>query len=582
MNPLIDAYNVLFTRMVSPPAPVPPGKVLVSSMSAVATEHPLASLAGYAAIESGGNAFDAVTAASFTLGVVLPQLSGLGGDFFALFKHGKTGKVYCINGSGWAPSGMTVNRLRSLGCAEMPRSGPNSAVVPGLVLGVHELHKRFGVMDFGMLLDRAVELAEGGFPISPGLARAIAATPGARTSLLGHGRASDGGAAVGQNGDQGREEGEQDKKKKVSAIPSGLLLRQHDLAATLRRIVERGPEGFYSGETARLLRGAMSKGGLDVTADDLSEMRPEWVEPLESRYRGRQVFEVPPNSMGATTLLILRQLERLDPPRDPASPERIAQITEATKVAWQAKEEQLGDPRFVDFDLERFLSSSEGPGTQRRLADRDTTYLAVSDKEGNLLSCVQSLFQTFGARVYVEGGGFFLNNRASAFRYEGPNRVEPRKRPVHTLSALLLSRDAAEEGGDGGHQGTRRRRIGGGATVTAAGTTTAVPAPPPSIAIGTSAGELRPQLHALFVTNLIDYSMGLEEAIAFPRFAWDGSATRVEAGYRSLRTRRPGRKDGLRHSARIGVAQGVELLPGGAKKKKSVCDGRGEGVPAGD
>jgi gamma-glutamyltranspeptidase / glutathione hydrolase len=559
---------------------VPPGKVLVSSKSAVATEHPLASLAGYAAIESGGNAFDAVTAASFTLGVVLPQLSGLGGDFFALFKHGKTGKVYCINGSGWAPTGMTVDRLRSLGCAEMPRSGPNSAVVPGLVLGVHEMHKRFGVMDFGRLLDRAVELAEGGFPVSPGLARAIATTPGARASLLGHGR-DDGGDAAAQHEDDREGGGEAEQEERVAAIPSGVLLRQQDLAATLRRVVERGPDGFYAGETARLLRGAMSKGGLDVTAEDLSEMRPEWVEPLESRYRGRQVFEVPPNSMGATTLLILRQLERLDPPRDPASPERIGQITEATKVAWQAKEEQLGDPRFVDFDLERFLSSSERPGPQRRLADRDTTYLAASDKEGNLLSCVQSLFQTFGARVYVEGGGFFLNNRASAFRYEGPNRVEPRKRPVHTLSALLLSRDAAEEVGEGGEgqQGTRgggiRKRRGGATTATAA------PPPPPSIAIGTSAGELRPQLHALFVTNLIDYSMGLEEAIAFPRFAWDGSTTRVEAGYHHLRTRGPGRKDGLRRSARIGVAQGVELLPGG-EEKKSVCDGRGGGAPAGD
>jgi gamma-glutamyltranspeptidase / glutathione hydrolase len=581
MNPLIDGYGLLFTRGLSPDQ-VSPEKVLVSSKSAVATQHPLASLAGYAAIESGGNAFDAVTAASFTLGVVLPQLSGLGGDFFALFKHGKTGKVYCINGSGWAPSGMTVDRLRSLGCAEMPRSGPNSAVVPGLVLGVHELHKRFGVMDFGRLLDRAIELAEGGFPISPGLARAITTTPGVRASLLGHGR--DDGHAADQREDDQEEEGaergkrKKRKKKRVPAIPSGVLLRQHDLAATLRRVVERGPDGFYSGETARLLRGAMSKGGLDVNAADLSEMRPEWVEPLESRYRGRQVFEVPPNSMGATTLLILRQLERLDPPRDPASPERIAQITEATKVAWQAKEEQLGDPRFVDFDLERFLSSTERPGQQRRLADRDTTYLSAADKEGNLLSCIQSLFQTFGARVYVEGGGFFLNNRASAFRYEGPNRVEPRKRPVHTLSALLLSRDAAAGEGGEGRTGTRGGIGRGGAT-----RATAAPAPPPSIAIGTSAGELRPQLHALFVTNLIDYSMGLEEAIAFPRFAWDGSATRVEAGYHHHPlTRRPGRRDGLRRSARIGVAQGVELLPGEAKKKKSVCDGRGEGVPVGD
>jgi gamma-glutamyltranspeptidase / glutathione hydrolase len=495
------------TRSARRPA-MPSNKAKTFSGCAVATEHPLASLAGFDAIRAGGNAFDAATAASFALGVVLPHMNGLGGDFFALLKQGRKGEVRCINGSGWSPSGLTVERLKVLGERDVPTRGPGSAVVPGMVLGVRELHRRFGRLEWGSLVVRAIELAAGGFPVSQGLARAINDTPEAGGALL-HGR-------------------------RASA---GMVLKLPRLAETLRRIADEGPEGFYEGEVAESIRATTARGGIEVSASDLSEMSPEWVEPLESSYRGTRVYEVPPNSMGAETLLILKQLEELEPAKRD-SPERIAQVTEATKVAWKAKEEMLGDPRFVSFDLERFLAYRSSP-LKGRVAEGDTTYFAVADAEGNLLSCIQSLFHSFGSRAYVEGGGFFLNNRASSFRLRGPNKAEPRKRPAHTLSALLVS--------------------GGG---------------PPSMAVGTSAGELRPQLHSLFVTNLVDYSMGLDGAIAFPRFAWDGSATLIERGYTTR-----GAREGLVERERIGVAQGVELLPGSVR---AVCDWRGGGSPAGE
>jgi len=490
------------------------GKVLLTSTSAVATAQHLASLVGYGALRDGGNAFDAATAASFALAVTLPHLSGLGGDFFALFQDGKTGKVQCVNGSGWAPSGATAERIVSLEKGEMPKFGPNSVVVPGMVRGVYELHKRFGKLEFGKLLKGAVRLADKGFPISPGLAKAI--------EVAGESLPPDARRVF--SGDEG--------------LPAGSILVQFKLAETLKEIAKQGPEGFYTGKTAESVCAAMAKGGLEVQPEDFSSLQAEWADPLKTEYKGHEVFEVPPNSMGAATLLILKQLESL-PKTKADSLRRIVDVTEATKVAWQAKEEQLGDPRFVDFDLDRFLGFRR-KARSATLTGGDTTYFAVADDEGNLLSCVQSLFHSFGSRVYVREAGFFLNNRGSGFRLKGPNKVEPRKRPVHTLSALLVSRDGS-----------------------------------PSVAIGTSAGEYRPQLHALFVTNLVDYSMSLEEAIGFPRFAWTGEDTIVENGYK---IGGGGGRPGIKEHGPIGVAQGVELMGG---QKKSVCDTRGDGFPAG-
>ncbi len=491
---------------------------MVSKECSIATEHPLASLAGSDAMRAGGNAFDAAVAASFALSVVLPHLNGLGGDFFALFHEGRSGKVRCLNGSGWAPSGSTVEALRALGLSELPLFGPDSVVVPGMVGGVEELHHRFGRAEFAPLLRRAADLAEGGFPVSPGLARAVgrfqAALPPDALRVFG----ADG---------LGPEPGD--------------LLRQGRLAERIREIADGGSEAFYRGPAAEEIADAVAAGGLEVGRDDFA-FSPEWVEPLAMTYRGQEVFEVPPNSMGAAALMILRLLEGARPPA-PDSLERVTRLTEATRIALAAKDEFIGDPRFVGFDLERFLSSGRRPRSSA-VSEGDTTYFSVADGEGNLLSCIQSLFHPFGSKIYLKDSGFFLNNRASAFKLAGPNKVAPRKRPVHTLSALLLSKKEGE---------------------------------PPYLAMGTSGGEHRPQLHALFVSNVVDYSMDVERALSYPRFVWNGEETLVERGYRLGE----GSAEGLRmvdYPSRQGVAQGIELTREG---KKAVCDIRGDGEPAG-
>jgi len=489
----------------------------------------MASVAALKAFQIGGNAFDAATAASFALAVTQPQLNGLGGDFFGLFYHAKDRRVYCLNSSGWSPSSLSVGWMKAAGHRSAPVYCHGSVVIPGYVRGVCEMQKRFGRLGFAENLEDAIGLAENGFPAGGGLVRTLSAarrslSNGARRTFL-------------------RADG--------AAIRPGDLLRQKELGSCLREIARDGPDGFYSGTAARAIRDEMSKGGVQVDEDDLASYASEWCEPLKMDYHGTGVYEVPPNSMGATTLLMLKLLQDENGAgRDlkPNSAERIKRTVAAARIAYAAMDAQLGDPRFLKagFDLNEFLRvGGTGAHRERRISDGDTTYFAVGDGEGNLLSCIQSLFHGLGSRVFVGECGFFLNNRGSSFGLEGggPNVLEPRKRPLHTLSSLILTREDR-----------------------------------PFVAVGASGGDYRPQQHALFVTNIVDYSMDLERAIEYPRFLWDGGdRVKVEDGYSGLDSLKM-KKVALGYPGPTGVAQGVERM---AECLKGVCDVRGEGLPSG-
>jgi gamma-glutamyltranspeptidase / glutathione hydrolase len=497
------------------------GKVLMARGDVAATEHPLASLSALRSFQQGGNAFDAAASASFALSVVQPHLSGLGGDFFGLLYEASTKKVHCLNASGWAPSSFTAERMLELGNSGIPTFGHASAVVPGYVKGVFEMHKRFGRLRFSEALKPAIELAEAGFPVGRGLVGALARfeahlSPGAKKTFLRSG----------------------------NVPPVGSVVKQRELARSLRDVSESGADGFYRGAAADAIREEMDDAGFEMDATDFSSYSPEWCEPLRMSYRGTDVFEVPPNSMGATTLLILRLLEESDLASvKPNSTERIKVMVEAAQLAYAVRDREIGDPRFARFDFERFLRSGAGAAPQKKIDKADTTYFAVADREGNVLSCIQSIFHNFGSRVFIEKGGFFMNNRGSAFKMGGPNRLEPRKRPLHTLSALILSRDGI-----------------------------------PFVATGASGGGYRPQQHALLATNIIDYNMELEEAIDFPRFLWDGAGeVTVEEGYDGLAKLRM-RHQSVGYPGATGVAQGIQVM---SESLKGVCDVRGEGLPAG-
>ncbi len=305
-----------------------PGKVFLGRSGVAATEHPLASMAACRALQAGGNAFDAAAAASFVLGVTQPQLSGLGGDFFGLFYLAREKKVYCLNSSGWAFSSMTVESLTRGGHRSVPRFGEMSVTVPGHVAGVHAMQERFGILDFARSLDDATHLAEEGFPVGGGLVRSLAT---AMQDLSEEARETFGGGGI--------------------APRVGSVLRQPRLASTLREIAREGPPGLYGGRAARSIREAVSRAGPEATEEDLASFEPEWCEPLVLSYRGAEVFEVPPNSMGATTLLILELLKTVDlRSLGPSSAERVRTMVDASEAAYAARDSRLGDPRFVGFE----------------------------------------------------------------------------------------------------------------------------------------------------------------------------------------------------------------------------------------
>ena len=497
-------------------------RTLLAEHAAVASEQPLASLAGYDVLRRGGNAFDAAVATSFTLSVTLHPRGGIGGDFFGMFYEARSGKVSCLNGSGWSPSGLTPELVKARGGGTVPQLGPLTCTVPGFILGVWEMHRELGSLEFKELLGPPADLASRGFPAGEGLCKSVA----------------------------GAYQGLPDESKSIFA-PSGKptvpgeWIRQEGLGKTISEVAEEGPSAFYSGWPAEKIANRLGSLGVTCRLNDFADMRPEWVSPLALDYHGTMVYETPPNSMGATTLLILKLLEGSTLAEvGPLSKERIERTMKAVLPAYARRDRRLGDPRFGHIDIGAFLSTETEPFAAggSRVERGDTTAFSIVDKEGNMVSGIQSLFQHFGSRVFVPECGVFLNSRASGFSLSGPNRVEPRKRPLHTLSSMIL-----ERGGS------------------------------PYLAIGTSGGDFRPMQHALFVTNAVDYDMDAAANVAHPRFLWGGGKTLlVEEGYEL--------PDGGYEIQRApilggtGVCQAVEI---GNRYLRAVCDVRGDGMPAG-
>lgn len=503
-------------------------KVFISKDGVVASEHPLASLSGAKILMRGGNAFDAAITVALSLAVLQPHLGGLGSDFFALLYDSKKDKVLCLNSSGWSPKKLTLDLIRSKGLMEFPTRGPLTPVVPGFIKGIFEIYKKFSTKEIKELFEDSIRYSKEGFPVYWQLSNAISSN----LQLLYN------------------EEGFRENFLLNDEPPKvGQILKQAKLAKALEEIEEFGPDVFYSGEIAeKIVEYVNSKGGY-FCIEDFKEFEPTWEKPLSINYGKTKVYEIPPNSMGITTLSILKLLEILKV-RDypPFSKERVRMFVEISKAIYAYRDEKLGDPRFIDINLEDFISKEnltrvfkEYRGfKQGKLVSGDTTYFSIVDKEGNFVSAIQSLFYNFGSGLIVPGYGFPLNNRASYFKFKGPNKYEPRKRPLHTLSSVLL-----EENGE------------------------------IISALGTSGGDFRPQIHALLITNMLDYNMELWEAIEAKRFIWDGEKIILESGIET--------PDGYeikieKYPGRMGVSQGI------IKKGKSffgVCDIRGDGLPIG-
>ena len=496
----------------------------ITELGGVASEHPVASRLGVDVLNLGGNAIDAAVTTSLALALTQPHLGGLGGDFFAMVYIAREGRVYFLNASGWAPRRLSKELLLQRGLNAVPTKGPLSPVVPGLLAGLHALWRRFGTNEWKSLVKPVVEVARKGFPASPSFVKAI--------ELLKN--------EVANNNDFR-------SVYPIDARPWDLI-RIEPLIRTFELIMEHGPDILYRGEVGEALVNYLQSIGGVMEMSDLMEYEPEWRDPLSIDYKGLTIYESPPNTQGITTLMILRLLEELKVKADAWSRSRIETYLSIYRIAYELRDSYVGDPRFVEVPINKlldpeFLLSAYKSGVGKQLiGSGDTTYFVVVDREGNIVSAIQSLYQHFGSLVTEPRYGITLNNRASDFSMDGPNMLMPRKRPLHTLSTVIITKDGE-----------------------------------PKYALGTSGAHFRPQQHTLFITNMVDYGLSPVEAIDAPRFLWDRKSLIIEEGYEINGLTEPHQV--IRYPGRTGVASIAAFLDNG--RKLLYADIRGDGLALG-
>ncbi len=454
--------------------------VVMGTRYMVSAPHYLGSLAGYAMLEQGGSAVDAIIAANAALTVVYHHMSGLGGDLFAQVWDPQTGRVEALNASGRAGQQATLDYFQSNGQSQIPARGPQAAItVPGAVDGWRQLHERYGKLPWQTLFQPAIEHA-GGFPLSPKFAGYIASY----TDTL---QPYESTAALFLPGGK--------------PVQGGSILRQPDLANSLSLLAERGAEVFYRGELGeKIVRGLREAGGI-LTMDDFAAHTSDWVEPLRATYKGYEVTELPPNTQGIATLMILNLLENFDLA---AIGEGTAGyyhlMTEAIKLTFADRDRWVTDPTTLDIPFDRLLSkdyAKERAGKidmQRAAADEqlapgvdggDTVYLCAVDDDGQVVSLIQSVYYEFGSAFMPPGTGILLQNRGSFFSLdpEHINALAPGKRTFHTIIPAMALKDGQ-----------------------------------PVLAFGTMGGEGQPQTQAALMTRLVDFGLNVQEAIEAPRW----------------------------------------------------------------
>ena len=410
------------------------------------TPHHLATEAALAVMRSGGNAADAVIAADAVLGMVLPTTCGIGGDLFALVHRPGWDRPEVLNASGRGGSGLDAATLRAAGHTTMPYRAPETITVPGCVDGWVALAAKHGTSPLGSRhLEAAIDLGREGFPVSKEFANDLKVI-----APLVQGQPS--AAALYPAGEP---------------PAMGTTLRRPDLAATLEAIQDSGRGAFYEGAVAAQI--AAATGGVLTTAD-LAGDQPDWVEPAGARVLGLDAWTVPPNSQGYLTIAAAMLLEHLDPPRDPEDPGFHHAVIEAYRaVAWE-RDDLIADARFAPMDASQLLDPERLlPRLQLIAPDRiarwphqaaapgGTAYFCAVDATGMAVSCIQSNFAGIGSGISAGTTGVFLHNRGAGFSLSQghPNEAAPGKRPLHTLSPSLWTREgrvALVLGTRGGHQ----------------------------------------------------------------------------------------------------------------------------------
>lgn len=469
------------------------GRSAVYAPNAVlATSQPLATSAGLAVLEHGGNAIDAAVTAAAVLTVVEPNMTGMGGDLFAMVWSAKEQTLHGLNASGRSGSLMTREALVERGRNRVSQ-GIEAVTVPGALSGWAALLDKYGTLSLAEALAPAIAIADGGFPVTP----IIAGQWAAEERLL----RRDAGAAATLLVDGQR------------APKAGEWFRNPDLAATYRRIAAEGPGLLYGGALGRQIAGFVQEKGGFLTEADFAAHEVEWVAPVSVPYKGYRLWELPPNSQGVAALEMLRLLEPYDlKAMGHNSPAYLHHLIEAKKLAYADIEHYVGDPAFMTTPATHFLSD-DYIATRRGLIDprkameraepgdaathSDTIYLAVADAEGNMVSFINSVYDYFGSGIVVPGTGLLLHDRGVGFTMtEGlPNTVAPRKRPFHTIIPAFVTR-----------------------TTRPTGVSTDASGEEPYLAFGVMGGAMQPQGHVQVLLNILLFGMDVQEASDAARF----------------------------------------------------------------
>jgi gamma-glutamyltranspeptidase/glutathione hydrolase len=505
--------------------------VVIAPHGMVATSQPLAAQAGLEVLRKGGNAVDAAIAANAALGLVEPMSCGIGGDLYAIVWDAKAKKLYGLNASGRSPYRATRALFAEKGLKEIPLTGPLSWSVPGCVDGWAELHKCFGKAPLADLLGPTIRYAEEGFPVTEVIARywangarRLREYPDAARTYLPDGRAP----------------------------KAGEVFKNPGLARSYREIAKGGRDAFYKGRIAREIVAFSEKNGGLFSLRDFAEHTSTWVEPVSTTYRGYEVWELPPPGQGIAVLEMLNILEGYDLKKmGPISPDYWHLLVEAKKLAYADRARYYADPDFARAPVEALISKPYA-AARRKLIDpahalrqveagdaklglADTVYLCAVDKDRNCVSLIQSNYLGFGSGLVPGGLGFALQNRGTLFALDEhhANRLEPHKRPFHTIIPSLVTK--------GGK---------------------------PWLVFGVMGGDMQPQGQVEVLVNLIDFGMNVQEAGEAPRMEHLGSATP---------TGRPGERGGGRVEAEAGLDEKVvaELTRRGHRVSRVKVNGGG-------
>jgi gamma-glutamyltranspeptidase/glutathione hydrolase len=458
---------------------------VIAQNGMAATSHPLATQVALDILKQGGSAVDAAIAANAVLGLMEPTGCGIGGDLFAIIWDSKTQKLHGLNASGRSPKSLTREYFIENGYDLIPQRGALSVSVPGTVDGWFEMHKKFGKISMEAILQPSIDYARNGFPVTELIAYylqrsapVLSRYPNFSETYMPNGRMPE----------------------------KGEIFRNPLLADTYQTIARQGRDAFYKGEIARTIEKYLKDNGGFLSFEDMAAHSSTWVEPVSVNYRGYDVWQLPPNGQGIAGLQMLNILEGYDiADMGLYSPEYIHLLVEAKKLAFEDRARYYADMDFSPVPVAGLLSKDYAterrklinPNRAARRYDagipepQNTIYLTVADKDGNMVSLIQSNYRGMGSGMTPTGLGFVLQNRGESFNLEEGhfNTYEPGKRPFHTIIPGFITKDGK-----------------------------------PFISFGVMGGDMQPQGHVQIVINMIDFGMNLQEAGDAPRMQHVGSS----------------------------------------------------------